>query len=269
MIIFPNAKLNLGLNILRKRLDGFHDLESCFYPVSWCDALEVLPGEEVTIGLSGIPVPGDPDTNLCLKAYHLLRQDHALPPVRLHLHKVIPIGAGLGGGSADGAFALKMLNTLFSLHLSDDELEEYARSLGSDCAFFIRNKPVYALIKGDVFEPVSVDLSGQVCAIVYPRIHITTAEAYRQVKPLEPTSDLKESLQQGIRTWKDTVKNDFEAALFPRYPILREIKEQLYAEGALYASLTGSGSAVYGIFAKEAEPRLSFPGPYLVWQGVL
>lgn len=269
MISFPNAKLNIGLQVVRKRPDGFHDLESCFYPLPWCDALEVLPGEKVTFGLSGIPVPGDPETNLCLQAYHLLRQDHALPPVRLHLHKVIPIGAGLGGGSADCAFTLKNLNNLFSLHLSEDALEAYARPLGSDCAFFVRNKPVFAHGKGDEFEPVSVDLSGHTCVVVYPGIHITTGEAYRNVKPSAPTTDLRESLQQDIHTWKDTVKNDFEAALFPLYPVLGEIKEKLYAGGALYASMTGSGSAVYGIFARQDAPALTFPEQYSVWQGVL
>jgi 4-diphosphocytidyl-2-C-methyl-D-erythritol kinase len=269
MINFPNAKLNIGLNILRKRPDGFHDLASCFYPIPWCDALEVLPGEEVGFGQSGIPVPGEPATNLVLKAYHLLRQDHALPPVRLHLHKVIPIGAGLGGGSADGAFALKMLNDLFSLRLSDDALEAYARPLGSDCAFFVRNKPVFAHGKGDEFEPFSVDLTGYACVVVYPGIHITTGEAYRTVKPAAPATDLRESLQRGIRTWRETVKNDFEAALFPLYPVLGEIKERLYTEGALYASMTGSGSAVYGIFPKGDAPVLPFPETYSVWQGVL
>lgn len=269
MITFPNAKINLGLNVVRKRNDGFHDLESCFYPVQWCDALEILPGEELTFALSGIPVPGDPETNLCLKAYHLLAQDHPLPPVRMQLHKVIPIGAGLGGGSADCAFALKMLNSLFSLQLTDDELEGYARPLGSDCAFFVRDQPVFAREKGDVFEPVAVDLSGYTCAVIYPGIHITTGEAYRNVRPAEPAADLKESLQQDIRTWKQAVKNDFEAALFPLYPVLRELKEQLYAAGALYASMTGSGSAVYGIFEQEAPAKLQWPKHYSVWQGLL
>ena len=269
MISFPNAKLNIGLNVLLKRPDGFHDLESCFYPVQWCDALEILPGEELTFGLSGIPVPGDPETNLCLKAYHLLAQDHPLPPVRMHLHKAIPIGAGLGGGSADCAFALKTLNSLFSLHLTDDQLEAYARPLGSDCAFFVRNQPVFAREKGDVFEPVPVDLSGYSCLVVYPGIHITTGEAYRTVRPNEPVVDLKESLQQDIRTWRHTVKNDFEAALFPLYPVLQDLKEQFYASEALYASMTGSGSAVYGIFEQEALPALQWPETYSVWQGVL
>jgi 4-diphosphocytidyl-2-C-methyl-D-erythritol kinase len=269
MITFPNTKLNLGLHVVRKRPDGFHDLESCFYPVQWCDALEMLPGEELHFSLSGIPVPGDPDTNLCVQAYHLLRQDHPLPPVQMQLHKVIPIGAGLGGGSADCAFALKMLNALFSLQLSDDELENYARPLGSDCAFFVRNKPVYAKERGDVFEPIQLDLTGYACAVVYPGIHITTGEAYRNVKPAAPSTNLRESLQQDIRTWRDTVKNDFEAALFPLYPLLRELKEMFYAEGALYSSMTGSGSAVYGIFEKEVPASLRFPASCSVWQGVL
>lgn len=268
MVTFPNAKINLGLNIIRKRPDGFHDLESCFYPVQWCDALEILPGEETTFDLSGIPVPGNASTNLCLQAYRLLCRDHRLPPVRMQLHKVIPIGAGLGGGSADCAFALKILNTLFSLHLSEDDLEAYARKLGSDCAFFIRNKPVFATHKGDAFEPLPLNLSGYACVAVYPGIHITTAEAYRNVKATAPSEALKERLQQDISTWKDWVKNDFETALFPLYPILAELKQTMYHHGALYASMTGSGSAVYGLFHEDI-PSLQLPAHYLVWKGLL
>jgi 4-diphosphocytidyl-2-C-methyl-D-erythritol kinase len=269
MITFPTAKLNIGLAVTRKRPDGFHDLESCFYPVGWSDALEIVPAKKLSFGLSGLPVPGNPDTNLCLRAYHLLGKDYPLPPLSMHLHKVIPIGAGLGGGSSDCAFVLKMLNQLFSLEMSDDKLEYYARQLGSDCAFFIRNKAVFAREKGDVFEPLALDLSGYGCAVVYPGIAITTAEAYRNVRPAAPAQDLKESLQGDIRTWKYTVKNDFERALFPLYPVLRELKESLYAAGALYASMTGSGSAVYGIFEKELPVSLSFPQTHLVWQGTL
>ncbi|WP_187264378.1 4-(cytidine 5'-diphospho)-2-C-methyl-D-erythritol kinase [Pontibacter beigongshangensis] len=269
MLDFPNAKLNLGLLVTAKRPDGFHNLESCFYPVQWCDALEVLPAPEEQFTMSGLPVPGNPDSNLCLKAYKLLQQDFKLPPVHLHLHKVIPMGAGLGGGSADAAFTLKLLNTLFELNLSEDTLEEYARKLGSDCAFFIRNKPVLAVEKGDVFKPIDLNLKGYSCVVVYPGIHITTAEAYGNITPKAPEVGLEELLQQDVKTWRHTLKNDFEEALFPKYPALATLKENLYEAGAAYAAMTGSGSAVYGLFKGEVPANLIFPDNHLVWKGLL
>ena len=269
MILFPNAKLNIGLNVVSRRPDGFRNLESCFYPVQWCDALEILPAEENQFTLSGIPVPGNTDTNLCLKAYGLLQKDFNLPPVFMHLLKNIPIGAGLGGGSADAAFALKLLNNLFKLNLTTEQLQEYARRLGSDCAFFIRNQPVFATERGDIFQDIKLNLTGYGCTVVYPAIHITTAEAYSQVLPQPPAEPLLTALQQDITTWKHTVKNDFEAALFPRYPILKEIKEQLYQNGALYAAMTGSGSAVYGLYPPEMVMEQTFPAAYRLWRGVL
>ena len=269
MILFPNAKLNIGLNIVSRRSDGFRNLLSCFYPVQWCDALEILPTEEARFTLSGISVPGNTDTNLCLKAYELLKADFSLPPVFMHLHKNIPIGAGLGGGSADAAFALKLLNELFELKLTAEQLQHYARRLGSDCAFFIRNQPVFATDRGDVFQEIALDFTGYGCTVVYPNIHITTAEAYNQVVPQEPAQPLLTALQQDMSTWKETVKNDFELALFPRYPVLSEIKDQLYQTGALYAAMTGSGSAVFGIFAPEKVMEPTFPSGFRVWQGML
>ncbi|MFT2010624.1 4-(cytidine 5'-diphospho)-2-C-methyl-D-erythritol kinase [Pontibacter sp. 13R65] len=269
MLDFPNAKLNLGLLVTSKRPDGFHNLQSCFYPVKWCDALEVLPASEETFTMSGLPVPGNPNSNLILKAYKLLQQDYKLPPVHLHLHKVIPMGAGLGGGSADAAFTLKLLNVLFELSLNEDALEDYARKLGSDCAFFIRNKPVLAVEKGDVFKPIELDLTGYSCVVVYPGIHITTAEAYGNINPKEPEIGLDELIQQDVSTWRNTLKNDFEDALFPKYPALAVLKENLYEAGAVYASMTGSGSAVYGLFKGEVPVNLIFPDNYLVWKGLL
>ncbi|WP_114781382.1 4-(cytidine 5'-diphospho)-2-C-methyl-D-erythritol kinase [Botryobacter ruber] len=269
MLDFPNAKINLGLFVTAKRPDGFHNLESVFYPVKWCDALEVLPAPELNFTMSGLPVPGNPDTNLCLKAYKLLQEKYGLPPVQMHLHKVIPMGAGLGGGSADAAFALKLLNQLFELKLTEDELEDYARTLGSDCAFFIRNKPVLATEKGDVFTPIELDLSGYACVVVYPGIHITTAEAYGSIRPTEPTVSITDVLKQGVHTWKHTLKNDFETALFPKYPELAALKENLYEAGAAFASMTGSGSAVYALFKGDVRANLVFPNHYLVWEGVL
>ncbi|MFD2248123.1 4-(cytidine 5'-diphospho)-2-C-methyl-D-erythritol kinase [Pontibacter ruber] len=269
MLDFPNAKLNLGLLVTSKRTDGFHNLESCFYPVRWTDALEILPATENSFTTSGLPVPGNPDSNLCLKAYRLLQQDHQLPPVHMHLHKVLPMGAGLGGGSSNAAFALKMLNNLFELKLSPEQLENYARQIGSDCAFFIRNKPVLAIERGDVFQPIDLDLSGYTCVVVYPGIHITTAEAYGNIVPKEPAQPLAEVLKQDISTWKNQLHNDFEEALFPKYSVLPVLKEQLYEAGAAYASMTGSGSAVYGLFKGEAAFNLVFPQHYLVWKGLL
>jgi 4-diphosphocytidyl-2-C-methyl-D-erythritol kinase len=269
MILFPNAKLNIGLNVVSQRPDGFRNLESCFYPVQWCDALEILPADATQFNLSGIPVPGDAQTNLCLKAYELLRADYNLAPVVMHLHKNIPIGAGLGGGSADAAFALRLLNELFGLNLTTAQLQEYARGLGSDCAFFIWNQPVFATGRGDVFQDISLDLTGYGCTVVYPDLHITTAEAFGQLVPQAPAQPLLDTLQQDISTWKDTVKNDFEKALFPRYPVLGELKAELYRQGALYASMTGSGSAVFGLFAPGQAMEPTFPAAYRVWHGLL
>ncbi|AKQ46467.1 4-diphosphocytidyl-2C-methyl-D-erythritol kinase [Rufibacter radiotolerans] len=270
MIQFPNAKINLGLQLVEKRPDGFHNLVSCFYPVQWTDALEILPAQgESTFTLSGLPVPGEPKANLCWKAYQLLQKDFGLPPIQMHLHKVIPMGAGLGGGSSDAAFTLKILNELFKLNLSSEQLENYARPLGSDCAFFVQNKPVLAVEKGDVFEPISVDLTGWYILLVYPNLAISTAEAYAGVSPRFPENSLKTLLAQEITAWKDTVVNDFEASLFPKYPLLQEIKKQLYGMGAVYASMSGSGSTMYGLFKTPPVPPLPFPKEYSVWQGVL
>ncbi|WBA41893.1 4-(cytidine 5'-diphospho)-2-C-methyl-D-erythritol kinase [Hymenobacter canadensis] len=273
MLVFPNAKLNLGLYITSQRPDGFRNLESVFVPLPWADALEVLPapaGADTALTLTGLPIPSDPATNLCVRAYELLQADFDLPPVQLHLHKVVPIGAGLGGGSADAAFALRALNEQFTLNLSAETLESYARRLGSDCAFFIRNKPVFAYEKGDVFEPVSLDLTGMACLVVYPGLHISTAEAYSRVQPRNPRHDLRTALSQPLNTWRDTVSNDFEDALTPFYPVLANIKQQLYDAGAVYASLSGSGSAVYGLFpGLELPPQLELPTEYQVWRGRL
>lgn len=268
MLSFPNAKINLGLRITEKRPDGFHNLQSCFYPVGWSDALEVIPADEFVFRSSGLPIPGDVSTNLCVKAYRLLRADFDLPAVQMHLHKIVPIGAGLGGGSADAAFALKLLNERFDLGLGIAQLEAYARLLGSDCAFFVQNRPVYCLEKGDVFREIAVDLSGYHVLLVYPNLAISTAEAYAGVRPRQPETALYTQLKTPVDAWRDSVHNDFEDSLFPRYPLLADIKEQLYASGAVYASMSGSGSTLYGIF--NAPP--AFPNQfrhYSVWQGRL
>jgi len=272
MLVFPNAKLNLGLYVTERRPDGFHNLESVFLPLPWTDALEMLPaaaGQATSITLTGRPIPGDPATNLCGRAYALLQADFRhLPPVQLYLHKIVPIGAGLGGGSADAAFALKAANDLFGLNLSPEMLESYARRLGSDCAFFIKNKPVLAMEKGDVFEEIDLTLTGTGCLVVYPNLHISTAEAYARIVPQPPAHPLREALAQPLQTWRDTVSNDFEAALTPAHPVLANIKQQLYEAGAAYVSLSGSGSAMYGIWTENQLPAMQWPAEYSVWQGV-
>ncbi|WP_181306110.1 4-(cytidine 5'-diphospho)-2-C-methyl-D-erythritol kinase [Rufibacter sp. XAAS-G3-1] len=271
MIQFPSAKINLGLQLVEKRPDGFHNLVSCFYPVGWADALEILPSSDggATFTLSGLPVPGDPTANLCWKAYELLRRNFELPPIQMHLHKAIPMGAGLGGGSADAAFTLKILNQQFGLDLGEEALENYARQLGSDCAFFIRNRPVLAVEKGDVFEPMELDLTGWHLLLVYPNLAISTAEAYAAVSPRFPKKSLKTLLAQEVSSWKDEVVNDFEQSLFPKYPVLADLKTQLYEMGAVYASMSGSGSTMYGLFQTPPAQPLPFPQEYSVWQGVL
>lgn len=270
MLTFPNAKINIGLNITEKRTDGFHNIESVFYPVGWSDALEVIPNDSdnVEFQTSGLEIPGNQDSNLVLKAYRLLSDAYAISGVTFHLHKVIPMGAGLGGGSADGAFALKLLNDIFKLELSTAQLQDFARKLGSDCAFFIENRPVYCYAKGDQFEDFSLSLNGKFIVLVNPDIHISTAEAYGGVTPQLPKVSLKEALSQPISTWKEIVKNDFEEKLLIKYPAISAVKTALYENGALYASMTGSGSTVYGIFDQEVDLKHLFP-TYAIWQGKL
>jgi len=252
MVVFPNAKINIGLSIIKKRDDGFHNIESIFYPVfNLYDVLEIIESEELKFTSSGISIPGNLADNLCLKAYYLLKNDFDLPPVHIHLLKVIPIGAGLGGGSADAAFTLKLLNEKFKLNLSNGELINYARKLGSDCAFFIKNKPVYAFNKGDEFESIDLDLLDYEIKIEYPEIHIGTAEAYAGVTPQLSNIELKKIDVNHINDWKNWVKNDFENSIVVNHPEIKKLKEQFYFDGAVYASMTGSGSAVFGIFEKE------------------
>jgi 4-diphosphocytidyl-2-C-methyl-D-erythritol kinase len=263
MLNFPNAKINIGLNIIEKRADGFHNIESCFYPIPCNDALEVIPSASMSFEAYGIEIPGNGTDNLCIKAYQLLKADFKLPNFEIHLLKNIPIGAGMGGGSADGAFMLKLLNEMNNLGLSNSQLKAYAQKLGSDCAFFIENKPKYCFGKGDEFEEISIDLSGKYLVLINPNIHISTAEAYAGISPKKPSQNIREILKLDISKWKQTLKNDFEESLFPKYPILPQIKQTLYNLGAEYASMTGSGSTLYGIFEKEInldvfEPFWSF-----------
>ncbi|MGL6266784.1 MAG: 4-(cytidine 5'-diphospho)-2-C-methyl-D-erythritol kinase [Chitinophagaceae bacterium] len=273
MILFPNAKINLGLNIIRKRPDGYHDLETFFCPVNLCDALEVipqnsqiLPEREVIFSQSGINIEGNPEDNICVKAWKMLKKDFPnLPGISMHLHKVIPTGAGLGGGSADGAFTLALLNDLFHLNITKDKLKAYALQLGSDCPFFIINEPCLAKGQGEILEPISIDLSAYEILLVDPGIHISTAKAFSGVTTNLPEKSIFTIIQQPVSTWRTELVNDFEAAIFPQFPEISEIKNNLYHSGAIYASLTGSGSAVYGIFEKGNLPKLIFPVGYQVF----
>jgi len=255
MVTFPNAKINLGLNILGKRQDGYHNLVSCFFPVPWQDILEIIPAKKTEITFSGLPIEGPQESNLCMRAYQLMAKDFQLPPVKIHLHKKIPMGAGLGGGSADGAFTLKMLNELFHLFLDPELLQDYAAAIGSDSIFFIKNEPSIVKGRGEVFEPVSLNLKGYYLVIIAPEIHVSTKEAYRNLSSytLDDSSLRKTIENEPVRYWQKTLKNDFEGSVFKHHPDIRAIKEKLLTEGALYASMTGSGAAVYGIFENQIK----------------
>lgn len=254
MIVFPNAKINIGLNIMAKRPDGYHNLETIFYPIKINDALEAITAPQLQFASSGINIPGDQGKNLCIKAYELVSADHSLPKLNIHLHKHIPIGAGLGGGSADAAFFIHLLNQRFSLRLSIEQMQNYARQLGADCAFFIENKPVYAFDKGDRFEQIELDLGQYVIVLVMPPVHVSTAEAYSGVKPKPSERSLKELIKLPVDEWRDKVVNDFEVSVFSKYPQIGDVKQALYNAGALYSSMSGSGASVFGIF--ETQPGL-------------
>ncbi len=248
MIVFPNAKINIGLNVISKREDGYHNIETIFYPVKLSDALEIVDSEKTEFTLSGIEIGGPFEDNLIYKAYQLIKKDFNLPRFKIHLHKTIPFGAGLGGGSSDAAFTLKLLNEHFNLGLDSVQLEKYASLLGADCAFFINNKPAFASGIGDQLKPVEIDLSGYEILIVKPNVAVNTSVAYGNIKPAKPSFSLMELNKIPLSEWKNTVLNDFEKTVFQNYPEIQNLKETLYDMGALYASMSGSGSAVYGIF---------------------
>ncbi|MEO8885068.1 MAG: 4-(cytidine 5'-diphospho)-2-C-methyl-D-erythritol kinase [Mucilaginibacter sp.] len=253
MILFPNAKINIGLNITERRSDGYHNLETIFYPVKINDALEVITADKLSFESSGLDIPGRMEDNLCIKAYHLLKKDHDIPPVKIHLHKHIPIGAGLGGGSADAAFFIRLMNEKFELGLSIDKMQNYSRVLGADCAFFIENKPVFAFEKGDEFESIKLDLSNFNLVLVMPPVQIYTAEAFRGVKPTLPKDSLYELIYLPLPEWKKYIKNDFEESIFKNNVEIRGVKAALYEAGALYVSMSGSGASVFGIFEKTPD----------------
>ena len=231
--------------------------------------MEILPKDVLLFTSSGLPIPGKVEENLCLKIYTKIKEDYKIPPVHIHLHKNIPIGAGLGGGSADAAFTLKMLNNLFDLKLSDEKMEDYIRPLGSDCAFFIQNKPVLAINKGDIFEKVSMNMIGKFLVLIYPGIHISTKEAYAGVLPGKQGDAIKDITSDKIQNWKGQLRNDFEKSVFIKYPQLSLLKKKLYKLGAFYSSMTGSGSAVYGIFEKKIDVEGIFPDEYKIFKDIL
>lgn len=264
MLTFPNAKINLGLNITEKRPDGYHNLETVFYPIPLEDALEITelqgaPGEKFRLHQAGLEIAGEADSNLVVKAYKLLDEQFHLPPTDIHLFKHIPSGAGLGGGSADAAFMLKLLNEQFGLALTDDALEEYAARLGADCAFFIKNRPVYAEGIGNLFSPITLSLKGYRLWLVKPDIFVSTRDAFARIKPRRPQASLREIVKLPVEEWKACMVNDFEESVFPQFPAIGEIKEEMYRQGAVYASMSGSGSSVYGLFKADAEvPEVDF-----------
>jgi len=258
MITFPNAKINLGLNIIEKRPDGYHNLETIFYPINLQDALEVTRQEgnnkEYTLRISGMTLDGDPEENLVVRVYKLLKNDHPqIQPIDIHMYKHIPAGAGLGGGSSDAAHMIKLLNEKFALGLGAEQMEKYATQLGADCAFFIKNQPVFASGIGEIFEPIELSLKGYHIVLVKPDIFVSTRDAFSQIKPERPAVSLKEIVKQPIESWKGSMKNDFESSVFQKFPEIAAIKDELYDLGAVYAAMSGSGSAVYGIFREPIE----------------
>ena len=273
MLTFPCAKINLGLNITSKREDGYHNLETIFYPVPLTDALEVklmhddFPSDEpCDLKITGNAVDCDEKNNLVVKAYTLLAQDFKLPRVHTHLVKRIPMQAGLGGGSADGAFMIRLLDERFRLNMGIAEMERYASRLGSDCAFFITTEPLFATGRGEVLEPVNIaeqNLQGYYIAIVKPAIAVSTREAFQQIICRQPEHCCRDIVRQPVETWKTVLTNDFEEPAFKQHPELADIKQRLYDLGAVYAQMSGSGSAFFGLFRTDPQQlKNAFPDCY-------
>lgn len=274
MIIFPNAKINLGLNIVEKRPDGYHNLETIFYPIPLQDALEITPWEggerKYKLAQSGIQIAGDDEHNLVVKAYKLLDSLYNLPPIEINLLKHIPSGAGLGGGSADAAFMLCMLNQHFQLNIPNEQLEVYAAQLGADCAFFVENKPTFAEGIGNIFSPIELSLKGYKLVLVKPDIFVSTRDAFAQIKPKRPSISLKEVAKMPIEAWKTYMVNDFEESVFPQFPAIADIKAKLYDMGAIYASMSGSGSSVFALFKGDATlPKVDFGEGAFVFEAMI
>ena len=270
MTVYPCAKINVGLSIIGKRADGFHDIETVFYPLPLFDSLEIDISDngKPEFTCAGIELPDiDAQENLCCKAYRLLDADYCLPPVRIRLHKAIPAGAGLGGGSSDAAYALRALNDLCQLRIPDSELANYANRLGSDCAFFLLGSPAFGTGKGDILTPIDLSLARYHILLVKPPVSIRTADAYASITPKKTPYHLPDLLQAPVSEWRHTVFNDFEESMFKRYPETGAIKEKLYREGAVYAAMSGSGSCVYGFFTESPEKVAKLFGDCFVWYG--
>ncbi len=256
MIFFPNCKINIGLNITEKRPDGFHNIETVFVPISISDVIEITENKsdkKINFKNTGLEINCKPGNNLIIKAYELIKSDFDIPPINIHIHKKIPFGAGLGGGSSDASFTLKALNSLFKLNLTNKKLSNYAGKLGSDCAFFIENKAVFAEKKGDVFSDISINLKDYHIYVIKPDITVGTQEAYQNIIPKNTEIKLPDLIKKDISTWKENIINDFEHNIFKKYPEIEKIKNNLYKQGAIYASMSGSGSSVYGIFKNRCE----------------
>lgn len=277
MMVFPHCKINLGLQILHRRDDGFHALQTIFYPVALHDVLEIIrhpqptqAKQEIIFSSSGKAIAGTTDDNLCIKAYKLIKNDFpSLPPIQMHLHKKIPMGAGLGGGSSDGAFALQLINDVFQLNIPAAQLATYALQLGSDCPFFLHQQPCYATGRGEILEPIALNLNDWNLVLINPGIHVHTAKAFsmlqRGTEPISNVPDLRSIVQEHPTTWKGKLINDFEAPVCALHPEIAAIRDQLYAAGAVYASMTGSGSTVFAVFEKDAPPHFSFPPHYEIF----
>ena len=261
----------------RRRQDGYHDIETVFYPLPILDVLEIIQHSSFSpisaqhqnkgadFSTTGLPINGAPEKNLCVKAYQLIKRDFPkLPPVHIYLHKSIPIGAGLGGGSADGAFTLKLLNAKFQLKLTTEQQLDYAIQLGSDCPFFILNQPCFATGRGELMQAVNLNLENYSFVVVNPGIHISTSWAFQQLTPAEPRLSIQTAIKRPVSEWKDILTNDFEEAVFNHHPELSSVKASIYKSGAIYASLSGSGSCIYGIYPKHSLPNLSFPDNFQV-----
>ncbi len=271
MLTYPNAKINLGLHVVEKRQDGYHNIETVFYPVKGlCDILEILPSKATQPAFTntGLAVDAPTSSNLCVKAWELMHKAYNIPSVDIYLHKQIPFGAGLGGGSADAAQTLLMLNTLFAIGLNNEELKRYALELGSDCAFFIENKPMLGTGRGEVLEEIPLDLTGYFIALVKPNAAVSTAQAYSGIVPHKANMSLAGLANTPVRQWKGCLKNDFEEAIFKQYPEIADVKDCLYQSGAIYASMSGSGSSVFGIFEQKPDIGNQFEG-YFTFVGRL
>jgi 4-diphosphocytidyl-2-C-methyl-D-erythritol kinase len=261
MVTFPNAKINLGLHITSRRNDGFHNLETVFYPIQLCDIIEILPtpsAKETSLHISGRNIPGDKKENLCMKAWSHLQKRFRLPHVKIHLHKAIPFGSGLGGGSSDASHVILATNFIFKLNLSQSELMEIAIITGSDCAFFILNQPAYAEGRGEQLNQYELDLSGYYLHLIIPGVRVDTKLAFGLIQPKVPKISLREKIKLPVSEWKGQITNDFEVPIFQKFPELKKIKNKLYELGAVYASMSGSGSAVFGLFEKKPVSLLPF-----------